>query len=673
MPTFKPLRQPIQLRTSTQSSYMAPRGMNTRDFSQIMDVAQAILIRNYIPRGTAELERRGGRRTIANNSVATGITMYEKFLDGIHIVGYGTSVYAVDIVTGAWTALKTDFSVNDGFDGVLAGDYFFVVNGVDPLRRFYRQVTGSVNIYISTVGASNKLTYTGETGNFSPAIILTGGTSGATATISSVEDNGTTGTLIVTAVSGSFTPGEIITDSSTGSATLALINPILAGDRIIGQTSGFKATVLESNSGVFVLGNITGTPQNGETVLSTDRPPGRSVLSSALVWNSAAVDSAPIGSVLGLVGGRLMIGRLQEDETALAYSQLDTGTNPPYAGWGTGDGVNDGGRWYYKAAGKVNAITSYGNATVVYHENGYTAFSIDSIDLGGTLSKVDTFLDAKIDEGGERGAINTEKGILSASEKGIAQLLSVGQKDVPFSQQKVEVTNDLSDAYFSDVSFEDTDIVYDNYQELVFITCAKNSVVNNLLIGYSFKVQALFEITGWGISRFVFDNGVLYGADAENAKLYRLFDGYDDDGEAISSEFVQEFNPGALTMKNNLYKMYFQGLLSDSSEIQIDLDIYKRTGEFVPSYQSWLWTATTLGSYGSGAGYNRAYNSPYGGSNTEAGLTNSFEGLNSRIHNFQRLIVKLTCTDRLPHTINYITAETKNVANIRTRNITKLT
>ncbi len=653
---------------------MAPRGMNTRDFSQILNPAQARLIRNYIPRGEAELERRKGRRTIADNSVATGITMYEKFTDGIHIVGYGTSVYAVDIATGAWTPLKTNFSANDGFDGVLAGDYFFVVNGVDPLRRFYRQVTGSTNIYISTVGASNKLTYTGETGNFSPAIVLTGGTSGATATISSVEeDNGTTGTLIVTAIAGTFIPGEIITDASTGSATLALINPILAGDRIVGQTSGFRATVLESNSGVFVLGNITGTPQNGETILNTDTPPGRSVLSSALTWNSAAVSSAPIGSVIALVNSRLMIGRLQEDETALAYSQLDTGTNPPFTGWGTGNGINAGGRWYYKAAGKVNAITSYGNGVVVYHENGYTAFTIDSIDLGGTLSKVDNFLDAKIDEGGERGVINTEKGILSASEKGIAQLLSVGQKDVPFSQQKVEVTNDLSDAFFADVSFENTDIIYDNYQELVFITCARNSAVNNLLIGYSFKVEALFEITGWGISRFVFDNGVLYGADVENAKLYRLFDGYDDDGVAISSQFVQEFNPGALTAKNNLYKMYFQGLLSDASEIQIDLDIYKRTGEFVPSYQTWLWQATTLGSYGSGAGYNRAYNSPYGGSNTEAGLTNSFEGLNSRIHNFQRLIVKLTCTDLLPHTINYITAETKNVANIRTRNITKLT
>lgn len=671
MPRFRKLPDVGSRGRGRIETLMAPAGMNTRDFSQIMSLDYAILIRNYIPRGVAELERRKGLKCKADNSVATGITMYRAFTDNIHIVGYGTSVYAVDITTDTWTLLKSDFSTNNGFDGVRTGDYFFVVNGVDSLYRFYREATYTEDIYDNVIGQQNTIVCSGVTGSIANGETLTF-SGGGTATV--ISTSGTPPNLTIVCQATNTTtvaPTETFNASGGESGTVVDINLLSTGDRVTGQTSGAIGTVLEKGS-TLVFGNVTGTFQSGEEIRNADSPAGRASLTSALTWANAEVTDAPIGSVIAFVDQRLMIGRLVTDPTAVAYSGYDSGSNPPFTTWAVGTGVDDGGLWNYKGAGRVNAITNYGNVAVIYHENGYTAFQvIPEYDSGGALIKKDVFYDAKIDEGGSRGAINTEKGILSASEAGITQLLSVGQTDVPFSEQKVEITGLLSDSYFDSIDFSDADIVYDNYQEYVYITCARDSDVNNLVIGYSFKTQAIFEITGWSISRFLFQNGVIYGADSQQAKIYELFSGYDDEGVAIASEYVQELPLGNLTTRNNLYQVYAQGLLSDNSEITIDLDMYKRTGAFERSAMTFLWTAQNAS--GGGQGYNRPYNSPYGGDTEENGLVNSFDGFNARLRNFQRLFIRITCSDQLPHVINYITAESEVVANIRARNIQRQT
>jgi WD40 repeat protein len=63
------------------------------------------------------------------------------------------------------------------------------------------------------------LNYDAQTGNFTIGRTLTGGTSGATAVISSDVDNGMTGTLFLLNVVGTFQNNEIITDGIGGSAT----------------------------------------------------------------------------------------------------------------------------------------------------------------------------------------------------------------------------------------------------------------------------------------------------------------------------------------------------------------------------------------------------------------------------------------------------------------------
>lgn len=67
-------------------------------------------------------------------------------------------------------------------------------------------------------GAS--LAYDTQTSNFTAGLVITGGTSGATARIQADSDSGTTGTLTLIDVVGTFVDNEIITDTSTGSATV---------------------------------------------------------------------------------------------------------------------------------------------------------------------------------------------------------------------------------------------------------------------------------------------------------------------------------------------------------------------------------------------------------------------------------------------------------------------
>lgn len=62
------------------------------------------------------------------------------------------------------------------------------------------------------------LDYDAETDGFAVGEVITGGTSGHTATIAALDDNGATGRLVLTSPDGKFTDGEVITGAGTGSA-----------------------------------------------------------------------------------------------------------------------------------------------------------------------------------------------------------------------------------------------------------------------------------------------------------------------------------------------------------------------------------------------------------------------------------------------------------------------
>lgn len=99
--------------------------------------------------------------------------------------------------------------------GTAGGDYMYAVNGDDPALLY-----DGTDWFEITDEATYGLAYDAETGAFTVGQTVSGGTSGASATIVRVIDNGTTGVLWVKAItSGPFADNETITDGATGSAT----------------------------------------------------------------------------------------------------------------------------------------------------------------------------------------------------------------------------------------------------------------------------------------------------------------------------------------------------------------------------------------------------------------------------------------------------------------------
>lgn len=121
------------------------------------------------------------------------------------------STEGLDIVTGQtggfW--IVTQFATTGGV-------YLVCVNGEDALQLY----DGSSFYPINGESISSFL-FTGETAPFTVGATLTGGTSGATATIVRVISNGTSGTMLVGDITGGpFVDAETITDGSGGSASV---------------------------------------------------------------------------------------------------------------------------------------------------------------------------------------------------------------------------------------------------------------------------------------------------------------------------------------------------------------------------------------------------------------------------------------------------------------------
>lgn len=93
------------------------------------------------------------------------------------------------------------------------GVYLVAVNGEDPMQLFDGEQWFAIDS-----GDIFMLLYDAETAPFVENETLTGGTSGATASIVHVEDSGSTGILYITDVVGTFQNNEIIS-SASGSAT----------------------------------------------------------------------------------------------------------------------------------------------------------------------------------------------------------------------------------------------------------------------------------------------------------------------------------------------------------------------------------------------------------------------------------------------------------------------
>ncbi|MBP7118455.1 hypothetical protein KBA63_00045 [Candidatus Woesebacteria bacterium] len=527
---YKPLQTSFRFNPTKATTTMSPAGINKRTAPQFLDSKYAINILNYEVEDDGRLVKRKGLNKIFEVAGNAPITLLKEFSSDTWIFGYGTTIARYTVSTNTVTTIKSNFSVNSGFDGCRYGEYFFVCNKVEKIWR----------IDLAT-----------------------------------------------------FTPTEVA--------------------------------------------------------------------------------ASPICGGLAAIGNRLFAYNLSTDSTAVQYSEVDDGSNPPFDDWTNTTVATAGGKVYYRNAGTVRSVVPLGDSVVAFSDKGFFSFSITNIDVAGVLTKYDAIVGYTEDFGGARGAVSTEKGVFYANERGLWQLVSVGQPNIPFSRQFAPVVELLGDNFFDDISADNGDIVFSQKKRTVYFTCARGSDTNNFVIGYNTDFKSLYTFNNWNISRFMVSGNDIYGASATKTAVYRCFDSFTDDGQIIGTEYVQELNLGNLETRQMLKGIYVQGFLSASSEIYVNFDIYNVNGEPVADKKRLLWTAQY--DLNGMDGYNgaRYSSSVYGGDQDYANLIESFDGYRPFIRNFQRVQIRITSMDNTAHALTWIILDARVKVAIRRRKMELLT
>lgn len=442
------------------------------------------------------------------------------------------------------------------------------------------------------------------------------------------------------------------------------------GETITGGTSGATAVILEQSdagaTGTLTLGSIVGVFQDNEIITSST---GSATVNGALNYVFAEISGAPKANIIKVIGARLFAGTTTGD---VYYSDYDTGSNPPFNDWTVGTLADDPGMVSYKNVGAINSIVEFGQFIVVFGDFGKFAFYINVVDSAGTLSKVDVFQLSRLDQGGGRGALNTAKGLFYFNESGLRQLLNIGTEALPLSDSEFNTTLLLDVNYFDSVNLNNSDIAYDERQNLIFVTYGNDSDVNNEIIAYDPDAKSITFITGWNINRFFNDNGVLYGADSTETTTYKLFQGHTDDGLPIGTYFEQELDIGGLETIKDALKLWVQSLLSRSSTVYLTFDKYGKDGTLSQSVAQYALTLENGRSLGVGYdefGYDEA---AYDGDLDLTGLFESFEGINLRLRNIQRLVLKISSSDEVPHQINWVKIESRVKRQARRRGLIRI-
>lgn len=184
----------------------------------------AYLLENWFPTQLGARMRAGSEKYATLGDGEDDVTALFAYSAGNTEELFGataTDIYDITTVADADVSPTAEVSGQTGGDWVsvqfatTGGIFLTLVNGEDPMRLY-----DGTDFYPITDEGVNALDYDAESAAFTVGETLTGGTSGATATIVKVIDSGTTGTLWIGDVtSGPFEDNEAITDGATGSAT----------------------------------------------------------------------------------------------------------------------------------------------------------------------------------------------------------------------------------------------------------------------------------------------------------------------------------------------------------------------------------------------------------------------------------------------------------------------
>ena len=579
-------------RKTATTSLLAVEGQNLRDLPQLLDSSQAQVIRNFNIDAQGQLVKRKGSSVIT--TINGKAQFFDLYFNDFFLVTYtdetsgNHTLSAIDIGAKTETVIKSDFSEFPPISGDRYGNYFFLgTGGTEKVGR-----------------VSTTLNYDAEVAAFTAGEILTGATSGATALILEVVDNGTTGVLTIGDISGTFQDGEQITDSATGDATVdGTLN--------------------------FVYEEVTAAPV------------------------AKIVRVLETGSSLD---ARLFAGNFRDDISKLKASEVDNGANPPFDNWTLGTTPTSAFEINNKRIGELQSIVSLGSQVVVGGEFGRYGFRLTTIDIGGVASQ-DVVIDFNNkQEGMQFGAIETATGVyFGVKDSSIFRMISGGQTNVPFSEQTQNVGIKLGDDFFQSSEFNNLTVIEDTRRKLIYYSYDIDSETNNVVTAYNTDTNSLVQYD-LNIQRFAKRNDRIFGASSTDGRILELFVGDSDDGKPIFVDYQQELQINSLGGLSDLDNFWIQAILSEDSEYRIEFNIYDRNGTLVtpartllmqgksPTNQvkSWGSAGWTKSGWGSGAGGEAPKALPY--------------QIDIKIPELWRLSVRVTGNDKLPASINWFIA-----------------
>lgn len=169
-----------------------------------------ITVAAYRPGAALQYDTQTGNYTLGN--VVTGSVSGATGRIIADVDGGTSGTLTLQDVTGTFVDNET---LTDGAGGSA------LVNGTQTLSN---AVLKGTNKILSGPTRPGTLAYDGQTGNFAVGEIVTGGTSGATGTVLSDADGGTSGTLTMADASGVFIDNEALTGSILG---VAVVNGVV--------------------------------------------------------------------------------------------------------------------------------------------------------------------------------------------------------------------------------------------------------------------------------------------------------------------------------------------------------------------------------------------------------------------------------------------------------------
>lgn len=391
------------------------------------------------------------------------------------------------------------------------------------------------------------------------------------------------------------------------------------------------------------------------------------VTESAGVFTVTEITAAPMSSIIKAIGPRLYAA----NGSTVYYCDIDTGANPPFVNWSVAETATSGGKVSFRNAGDINAICSLGDIIVCFGAAGKFAFRLQTQSDGtGVVVKIEEVIIDRVDMGGASGAITTPKGLFYVNTAGLWQIISLGQPNIAFSDQETLTSVNLGTEFFKDVRLDNCDITYYGRYNTVLVTCAKQSVQNNLVIAYNPEIQAFSTFKNWNIGRWLSYQNEIYAGSSIKTAIYHCFAGNSDDGSAITATYQQELKCGNLWSRQMLYGGYVKGLLTPLSLVKLSFDIYDITGKLQENKISFNWTPQTNTNKVDGWGTASWGTSAYGGDVDNSGMIECFDGFHQFIRNFQRIRVNVTESSLFPFQLDWLSLDARSKADIRRRKLT---